>query len=573
MADDKKAVGLPQKTMGTNVPQSLIQRVVSGAKYIVSGVTPSTFFGPYQPLQPTAQEPEKGAVGRQFDYPVGFNTRIAPRQEEAISFQALRGLADGYDLLRLVIETRKDQVEAFEWEIVPIDEKVDAATLKNDIATVTSFFERPSLEHDWSSWLRMSLEDVFVLDAWAVYPRMNRGGKLCSLDLVDGSTLKRVIDETGRTPLPPDPAFQQILKGIPAVDYTSDELLYFVRNPRTNRIYGYSPVEQIIMTVNIAIRRQLSQLQYYTEGNIPEAVVGVDPSWTAEQIKDFQGWFDSVMAGDTAARRRMTFVPGDASKMQFTKDPQLKDEFDEWLARVVCYAFSVPPSAFVRQQNRATAEQASDSGKEEGLMPLLTFLKRRMDYIIHSKMNIPTLQFRWKMATVLDPKEQAAVDDIYIKNGVTSIDEVRERNGDKPIGVGNLIFTPSGPVPVDQFTPEGIKAAKAEAEAQAQQTQSHQLALQAAKAPDQIIKPEANPPVDAKKVEDGILSKSLDAIAKAIDRPTPAIQLGDTIIHIPKQDPITVDVGAVTIHNEPSKANKVVTIKRDQDGSLTGSIT
>jgi len=24
----------------------------------------------------------------------------------------------------------------------------------------------------------------------------------------------------------------------------------------------------------------------------------------------------------------------------------LKDDFDEWLARVVCFAFSVPPTAF-----------------------------------------------------------------------------------------------------------------------------------------------------------------------------------------------------------------------------------
>lgn len=558
--------------LGSNVDQSLIQRVISGTKYIVSGVTPVTFFGPYQPMRPTAQEPEKGAVGRQFDYPVGFNTRIQPRQEEAISFGALRGLADGYDLLRLVIETRKDQVEAFEWEIVPVDEKANVKDFKNDIATVTEFFERPSLEHDWSTWLRMSLEDVFVLDAWAVYPRMNRGGKLASLDLVDGATLKRVIDETGRTPLPPDPAYQQILKGIPAVDYTSDELMYFVRNPRTNRLYGYSPVEQIIMTVNIAIRRQLSQLQYYTEGNIPEAIVGVDPSWTAEQIKEFQTWFDSVLAGDTAARRRMTFVPGDAAKMQFTKDPQLKDEFDEWLARVVCYSFSVPPSAFVKQQNRATAEQASDTGKEEGLIPILTFIKRRINTIIHQTMGIKTVQFRWKMATVLDPKEQASVDDIYIKNGVVSIDEVRERNGNQPLGVSNLIFTPSGPVPVDQFTEAGIKQAKSDADAQLQQQQAHQLAVTAAKKPDQIVKPTAIE--EAQKMHDGALSKSLDAISKAMERPAPEIKMGDVIVNMPDAAPINipVEIGGITIHNEPSKVNKVVTMKRNTDGSLTGSI-
>ena len=74
--------------------------------------------------------------------------------------------------------------------------------------------------------------------------------------------------------MPPATAYQQVLKGMPAVDYTRDELIYLPRNPRTHKIYGYSPVEQIVMTVNIALRRALHQLQFYTEGNIPESLIG-----------------------------------------------------------------------------------------------------------------------------------------------------------------------------------------------------------------------------------------------------------------------------------------------------------
>lgn len=488
-----------REDMGSNIPNPIIDAVIGGQQWQVSTVKGSTWFGPYQPMRPNAQEPEKGVIGRQFDYPVGFNLRTQPRQDEVISFAQLRALADGYDLLRLVIETRKDQIEAFDWEIVPLDEKAKADQLKSDIKTATSFLERPSLEHDWSTWLRMSLEDLFVLDAWAIYPRMNRGGKIASLDLIDGATLKRVIDETGRTPLPPDPAFQQVLKGIPAVDYTSDDLIYFMRNPRTNRIYGYSPVEQIITTINIAIRRQISQLQYYTEGNIPEAIVGVDSTWTMSQVMEFQTWFDNTLSGDSAARRKMTFIPGDASKLQFTKDPKLKDEYDEWLARIVCYSFSLPPTAFVRQQNRATAEQASDSAKEEGLLPLLTFLTRRMNFILHTILKLPNVQFRWKMSQQLDAKTQAAVDDIKIKNGSRSIDEVRERDGEQPLGVGCLIFTPGGPVPIDQFTPAGIEKAKAAADLQTQATQDNQLKLTEAKAKTPQASPLDEPlPIPAK---------------------------------------------------------------------------
>jgi hypothetical protein len=39
--------------------------------------------------------------------------------------------------------------------------------------------------------------------------------ELFALEPVDGATIRRVLDNTGRTPLPPDPAYQQIIKGLP----------------------------------------------------------------------------------------------------------------------------------------------------------------------------------------------------------------------------------------------------------------------------------------------------------------------------------------------------------------------
>ena len=35
------------------------------------------------------------------------------------------------------------------------------------------------------------------------------------------------------------------------------------------------------MTVNIALRRQLWQLDYFTEGSIPDALIGVPQSWAS----------------------------------------------------------------------------------------------------------------------------------------------------------------------------------------------------------------------------------------------------------------------------------------------------
>ena len=414
-----------RESMGTNIDQGVIARVTAGVKYMISGVTPQSWFGPQQPMAPQAQEKTQG---RGWDYPVGVNLRIQPRSTENISFYQLRALADSYDLMRLVIETRKDQIESFKFEIVPKDPEANADSLKDKINEVKTFLEYPDKEHNWSEWMRLIIEDLLVIDAVCIYPRMNRGGKLYGLELVDGATIKRLIDDTGRTPMPPDPAYQSILKGIVAADYSRNELFYMMRNPRTWKMYGYSPVEQVITTVNIALRRQMSQLEYYTAGNMPEAIAQLPQDWPMAQVKEFQTWWDSMMEGNTANRRKMKFIPN-IEGILFPKAELIKDEYDEWLARIVCFAFSISPTAFIKMVNRASGEQMADTAKEEGLFPLLTWFESKMDFIIARHIGCPDLAFRWKINNKVAPKEQADIHGVYIDKKVMTPDEVREELG------------------------------------------------------------------------------------------------------------------------------------------------
>ena len=341
----------------------------------------------------------------------------------------MRSLADGYDLLRIVIETRKDQIRSFDWEIVPADPKASAEQLAPQIKQITDFLQMPDREHAWDDWLSILVEDLLVIDAVAVYPAYNRGGKVMALELVDAATITRKITADGRTPMPPDVAYQQIIHGIMANDLTTDDLVYMMRNPRSNRLYGFSPVEQIIMTVNIALRRQMSQLEFYTSGNVPEAIAQVPDNWTPKQIADFQLMWDSMNEGNTAQRRKMRFVPS-LKDIVFPKKDVLKDEYDEWLARIVCYAFSISPTAFVKQQNRATAEQQADTAKEEGLLPLMRWLQNKMNFLIATKLGVPEVKFKWKMENAIDPLKQAQIDKIYVTDtNIYGADEVRERMG------------------------------------------------------------------------------------------------------------------------------------------------
>src|SRR5271163_4570356 len=291
----------------TPLPPGVFARLNAAARYAITGVTPDSWFGPQQPLAPQAPPDVKG---RQWDYPFGVNLSYVPRSEGGIAFAELRALADALPLLRAVIETRKDQIAGLSYAVRSRD-PAGAADAQARIASCLAFLTRPDRRHSFSAWLRMLLEDMLVIDAACLYPRFDRGGKLYSLDVIDGATITPLIGEDGRSPEAPDPAYQQILHGVPAADFSTDELLYLPRNPRAHRLYGMSPVEQIALTVNIALRRDAATLDYYRAGSTPDAFATLPKDWTVDQIRQFQDYFDALMSGNSWRRRQLKFMPSE----------------------------------------------------------------------------------------------------------------------------------------------------------------------------------------------------------------------------------------------------------------------
>jgi hypothetical protein len=136
---------------------------------IVQG-TGADWFGPLDPQSPIAP-PE--VAGRRFDFPVGFNLVSQPRGYEPIGFTQLRGFADAYDLLRLVIETRKDQMERQRWRIRPRDPQLTRknaapdAFMRARIAALETFFAKPDGITRWKTWASIGFAGVVVL-GWIV---------------------------------------------------------------------------------------------------------------------------------------------------------------------------------------------------------------------------------------------------------------------------------------------------------------------------------------------------------------------------------------------------------------------
>ncbi|HEX3973088.1 MAG TPA: hypothetical protein VHX19_17300, partial [Stellaceae bacterium] len=133
-------------------------------------------------------------------------------------------------------------------------------------------------------------------------------------------------------------------------------------------------------------------------------------------------------------------------------DRPMKDAFDEWLARIVCYVFSVPPSAFTGQVNRATADTAQDVALSEGMAPLQLWVKHIVDRVLAEDFASPDLEFAWDQDKDTDPAATASIASDYVKSGIKSINEIRAELGLPAVAGGEVpkIQTAQGLMPLTQ---------------------------------------------------------------------------------------------------------------------------
>ena len=101
------------------------------------------------------------------------------------------------------------------------------------------------------------------------------------------------------------------------------------------------------------------------------------------------------------------------------------------------------------QSNGATATDDGDRAQAEGAEPRKRWWKRIADGLLADDFGRPDLEWSWSDQTDVDPLVQAQIDELNLRNGSSSIDEVRDRRG--------LGLAPGG-APLRVYTATGAQA-------------------------------------------------------------------------------------------------------------------
>ena len=454
------------------------------------------------PLFPNAINP-LGASGmpdpRRFEFLVAQNINLF--ENRLVPFKTLRIAADTIDILRRCIEVRKAKLTGLNWDIVLSDsatERIIASAGGNhlramdkaredfapEIARLRKFWETPDPQNGlgFVDWLGMAIEELDVLDALAIWPQMTVGGEIRGFQILDGSTIKPLLDDRGMRPDPSvGPAYQQILFGFPRSEFhatmddeksdgefSSNELAYFIRNRRANSIWGYSPTERALPLADIYLRRQMWIKAEFTDGTMPKSWLELPESagMTPEQIQAYENVYNDNLAGQTEQRNRLRFLlPGGKLQFEAGYSEKFSDRLDDFLITGITGHFGVLPTELGYSGKTGLGGSGQQQGEKEaaeaiGITPTAKWLSAQLSNLSYRWLGMPReLEFRLAPSDANDNEETAKRDDLKKRSAGITVNENRAQTGlplldtpeaDMPFLVaGNSVFLfgPDGMIP------------------------------------------------------------------------------------------------------------------------------
>ena len=457
-------------------------------------------FGPGTPIIPGAINPVNEQTGRpeprRFEYQVAQNINVTATR--LVPFQTLRAAADSIDILRRCIEVTKNKLSGLDWDIVlaqDASEKIAAESggdhvramakarekYTDEIDRLREFWENPDKANGltFSDWLMIAAEETLVIDALAIYPQPTVGGDLYGFQILDGSTIKPLIDDRGMRPQPPAAAYQQILYGFPRSEFsateedpkadgefTSDNLAYLIRNRRTTTVYGFSPVERSLPLADIYLRRQQWIRAEYTDGVLPDLMFTTDADWgtNPELLLAYENIMNDQLAGDTNQRKRARLLPSGLSPVvNEGYGEKFKDTLDDYLITSICGHFGVQPSeiGFAPKGGLGGAgfqEGEAQSAEAIGIQPLANWYSKMLTNLSYTYLGMPReLEFKLMTSKRQDNESSARKAQIEVTSAGKTINERRSELG-LP-----LLDTPQADMPmivsgsdIFLFSPEGI---------------------------------------------------------------------------------------------------------------------
>lgn len=319
----------------------------------------------------------------------------------------------------------------------------------------------PNLETDnFTDFLKKFIRDSLTLDAGVFEKTRTYGGDPYAFFALDGATIRFAEPDTPQG-TPPTVAdlkshirYTQVIGSQPWRDYTSDQLAYIVRNPRTNlRVYRYGlpEIEILINTITSHLLAEQYNRNTFVNGSFIRGIINFEGRVNPEQVVALQRDWQAKFNGSANANRlpvvsgpKMNFVP-----MQMNNQEMGYQAWVEYLIKVTCSVYNIDPAEIqfdlrggIGQQPMfmSSNEAQQKISRDQGLVPLLRTVEDAINRHVVYQID-PRFEFSF---VGIDAKTEEQNYELRSQQVQTThtLNEARALEGLDPVPNGDVVLNP-----------------------------------------------------------------------------------------------------------------------------------
>jgi hypothetical protein len=364
-------------------------------------------------------------------------------------------------IARRAINCIKDRIAGMRWRVQPRQGySLDAIPNGAErVRILTSNFEAPNPDDSFRSLAEQVLEDIIVggygaievqrSPEWDAQPQSDslRSGTgeapapTQAMPLVmwpvDGASIRMNLEWDGS---PQGQRYLQVADSSnPQIKLDDDELIYIRQNPRTHTPFGLGRLEVAFETINAFLGAHRYAARLASNSVVQYALWLQD--LTPEHHERLIRWWQDEIEG--TGKVPILSVESKPEVLRFGggTDADLRLQWQEFLLRVVASAFDLPPFylGVERDVNRSTAEEMNDLAFRQAIVPTARLLAEALTRgAISKKLGWNDLEFAFAELDTTDPLEEAQIQEILLRNGVLTVNEVRRMRGLGEIATARL---------------------------------------------------------------------------------------------------------------------------------------
>ena len=327
-------------------------------------------------------------------------------------FPFLRHIINNVDIIKAVILTRQRQIENFcqresdqsQFGIQYINKdgsRIEDGQRKNvdvlhdwitNCGDESDPTKRKKLRRDnMRGFVKKFVFDSLGADACPVEIQRTNNGKISGIYNVPFDTIRLCTEEGYEGD---DQIFSvQLIDDVPHVVYGYEDMVYEIRNPRTDLVvngYGFAETEMSVRAVTAYLNSVTYNAAGLDRNSVPRGILQLFGDYHPRELSSFRNQFQAMLHGASnrwklpvlAARNKdagASYIPIDQNydEMYFAR-------WITFLVSIVCALFSIDPSeihfdSFNAKNSSSlsgddTAEKLAHS-RDKGLAPLITFVQ------------------------------------------------------------------------------------------------------------------------------------------------------------------------------------------------------